>query len=98
MAEPANELTTLRLRIEGRVQTVGYRNFIIDKARVLSLDGWVRNRTDGSVEVLASGTTGAIEALVAAAARGPQGSVIKHIDLEKADAPAEKGFGRRPTV
>ncbi len=94
----ADDTSAMRLRIEGRVQAVGYRNFVIAEARRLGLDGWVRNRADGSVEVLASGETKAVEALIAACARGPEGSQIKHIDLESVAPPEEKGFHRRPSV
>ena len=53
-----SEITSLRLRIEGFVQAVGYRNFAIDEAQRLGLDGWIRNRSDGTVEVLVSGLKG----------------------------------------
>jgi acylphosphatase len=92
------DITSLRLRIEGHVQAVGYRNFVIEEARKLGVDGWVRNRSDGSVEVLACGETKAVEALIASCARGPEGSRIKHIDMETVEAPAEKGFNRRPSI
>jgi acylphosphatase len=92
------DITSMRLRIEGSVQAVGYRNFMIEEARKLGIDGWVRNRTDGSVEALVSGETKAVEALIAACARGPEGSRIKHIDMEKVEPPAEKGFNRRPSI
>ena len=49
------DLTHLRLRIEGFVQAVGYRNYVISEATRLGVDGWVRNRTDGTVEALVSG-------------------------------------------
>jgi acylphosphatase len=91
-------VTSLRLRIEGFVQAVGYRHFAIGEATRLGLDGWVRNRSDGSVEALVSGTTEAVEAFVAACGNGPPGSRVAHIDLEKAEPPAEKGFRRRPSV
>jgi len=51
------DFTSLRLRVEGFVQAVGYRNFIIEEATRLDLDGWVRNRADGTVEILISGET-----------------------------------------
>ena len=92
------EITSLRLRIEGSVQAVGYRNFMIAEARKLGVDGWVRNRSDGSVDALVCGETKAVEALIAACARGPEGSRIKHIDIETVEAPAEKGFNRRPSI
>ncbi len=97
MAED-DDLTTLRLRIEGFVQAVGYRNFVILEAQRLGLDGWVRNRTDGTVEALASGSTKAVETFVAACMRGPDGSRVKNVELHKAEPPAERGFHRRPSV
>jgi len=92
------DVTTLRLRIEGFVQAVGYRNFAIFEARKLGLDGWIRNRSDGTVEALASGNTKAVEAFVALCMRGPPGSQVKNVDLHGAEAPAERGFHRRPGV
>jgi acylphosphatase len=97
MAEE-DELTSLRLRIEGFVQAVGYRHFVMEEARKLSLDGWIRNRSDGTVEALASGSTAAVEAFVAVCMRGPTGSTVKNVELHKAEAPGEKGFHRRPSV
>ena len=93
-----NDITSLRFRIEGFVQAVGYRNFAIDEARRLGLDGWIRNRSDGTVEVLASGDTKKIEAFAAACMRGPPGSRVANIEMHKADPPEEKGFRRRPSI
>ncbi len=92
------DLTTLRLRVEGFVQAVGYRHFCIEEARKLNLDGWVRNRSDGTVEVLISGPTGSVEAFIALAMRGPEGSQVKNVELHNAEPPSEKGFHRRPSV
>ena len=94
----SDELTSVRLRVEGFVQAVGYRNFIIQEATRLGLDGWVRNRSDGTVEILASGETKSVEALVAASMRGPAGSTIKNVEIHNAEPPAEKGFGRRGSI
>ena len=93
-----DDLTHLRIRIEGYVQAVGYRNFAIGEAVRLNLDGWIRNRSDGTVEVLASGPTKAVEELIGLLARGPQGSRVANFELHKAEAPDEKGFHRRPSV
>lgn len=93
-----HDTTSLRLRIEGFVQAVGYRHFAIEEARRLNLDGWIRNRGDGTVEALVSGPTKDVEAFVAACARGPNGSQVKSIDMHNAEPPEEEGFHRRPTV
>jgi acylphosphatase len=93
-----DDLTSLRVRVEGFVQAVGYRNFAIEEARKLGLDGWIRNRSDGTVEALVSGPTKTVEAFVAAAMRGPDGSKVANVELHKAEPPAEKGFHRRPSV
>jgi acylphosphatase len=94
----SDDITSLRLRIEGYVQAVGFRNFAIVEARRLGLDGWVRNRTDGTVETLISGDTKKVEAFVAVAMRGPEGSKVDNVELHRAEPPAEKGFHRRPSV
>lgn len=97
--EDRGELTTLRLRIEGFVQAVGYRNFAIAEASRLGLDGWIRNRADGTVEALVSGPQKDVEAFVGAAMRGPAGSRIRNVELHNEDKPPdEKGFRRRPSV
>jgi acylphosphatase len=96
--EEEDELTSLRLRIEGFVQAVGYRHFVMEEARKLNLDGWIRNRSDGTVEALASGSTKAVEAFVAVCMRGPPGSTVTNVELHKSEPPEEKGFHRRPSV
>ena len=98
MTETDDDLTTLRLRIEGFVQAVGYRHFAITEATKLGLDGWIRNRSDGTVEAIASGSTNAVEAFVQACMRGPTGSRVANVELAKADPPTEKGFRRRPSL
>jgi acylphosphatase len=97
MAE-SDDITPLRLRIEGFVQAVGYRNFVIAEARRLGLDGWIRNRSDGTVEALVSGETKTVETFVEACMRGPAGSQVKNVELHKAEPPDEKGFHRRPSI
>ncbi|HEY5237773.1 MAG TPA: acylphosphatase [Rhizomicrobium sp.] len=94
----SDEITTLRLRIEGFVQGVSFRNFAIDEARKLGLDGWIRNRSDGTVEALVSGENAAVEKFVAACMKGRPGSRIANVELHKAEPPEEKGFHRRPSV
>ncbi len=96
--DSAGDLTCLRFRIEGKVQAVGYRNFVISEAGRLGLDGWVRNRADGTVEALAAGPTRAIEEFFISCSRGPAGSRVENVQMEKAELPSEKGFRRRPSI
>jgi acylphosphatase len=92
-----NDITSLLVRVEGFVQGVGFREFMVMAAQINQLDGWVRNRSDGSVEALVSGTTKAVEAFVGAATHGPRGARVTALDLHNSEPPAEKGFQRRPT-
>jgi acylphosphatase len=57
--------------ISGRVQGVGYRAWVEDQAILNGLEGWVRNRTDGSVEALFEGPSDDVVAMVAACRQGP---------------------------
>jgi acylphosphatase len=94
----SEEQTHLRLRIEGFVQAVGYRNYVIAEATRLGIDGWVRNRADGTVEVLVSGGDKAVKELVGLCMKGPLGSTVKDVEIHKAEPSAEKGFKRRPSI
>lgn len=93
-----DDTTSLRLRIEGFVQAVGYRNYAIEQAKKLGLDGWIRNRSDGTVEVLISGETKKVELFAQACMRGPSGAKVKSVEMHKAEPPGESGFHRRPSV
>jgi acylphosphatase len=90
-----DEITSLRVCIEGFVQGVGFRAFLAMAAQQNNLDGWVRNRPDGSVEALVSGPTKAVEAFVGAATRGPQGARVSAVELHNSEPPDEKGFRQR---
>lgn len=65
----------------GRVQGVGFRWFVCDRAADLGLVGWVRNRADGSVEVLAQGDRAALAGLEAALRRGPPGAAVRTLEV-----------------
>lgn len=89
------DIITLKLRIVGSVQGVGYRAFAVGEARGLGLQGWVRNCRDGTVEALASGPRATVEAFVAACARGPSGAQVHNIEWSEAEAAPEPGFHLR---
>lgn len=73
--------------IRGRVQGVGYRAWTADEARRRGLDGWVRNRRDGSVEAVFSGSDDVVANMLAACRRGPSLARVDAVDeLPLADA------------
>lgn len=84
-------------RIEGRVQGVGYRWWAVTAAREIGLAGWVRNRADGSVEVLAIGDPDALDELAAACAKGPPSARVSAVTRSAAQDDGSDGFGERPT-
>jgi acylphosphatase len=92
-----DEIIAMNIRIEGRVQGCGFRDFAVREATGRKLRGWVRNRADGSVEALAHGPKPEVEAFIAACMKGPYGAQVTAVDLKPADPPESIGFMRRPT-
>lgn len=91
-------MTTKRIVVRGRVQGVSYRAWTIWEARRLGLAGWVRNRRDGSVEILASGSEDKVAALAERCWQGPSMARVESIDVMDADDVAPQGFEERSTV
>ena len=88
-----------RLTITGRVQGVGYRDWAITTGRSLGLAGWVRNRTDGSVEALVVGDDQAVGAMIDACRRGPMVARVDAVDVEPIDLDVlPQGFTQLPTA
>jgi len=79
------ELHARRFVATGRVQGVGYRNFVEHIAGKIGVHGYVRNRRDGSVEVFAMGRLEHLEQLRTALERGPMMSSVERVS-EEADA------------
>ena len=79
----------LHVIIHGRVQGVGFRAWTHHQAELHGLGGWVRNRRDGTVEAVFSGSDESIEAILKACRQGPRGAVVERIepveDAEGAD-------------
>ena len=71
--------------IRGRVQGVGYRAFVDHEARARDLEGWVRNRRDGSVEALFAGPADLVTAVIAACRRGPSSARVEAVQDEAAN-------------
>jgi acylphosphatase len=85
-------LETLRLVITGRVQGVGYRAWLQEEAMELELDGWVRNRADGSVEALVHGDKRKVDDLIKACKHGPSLSRVDKVTSEPAKWDGQTGF------
>jgi acylphosphatase len=66
--------------VRGRVQGVGFRMFVEDAAAARGVEGWVRNRRDGSVEAVFAGAPDAVRALIEACRRGPRGAFVEALD------------------
>ena len=88
----------LRLSITGRVQGVAFRASLRARAIAHGLSGWTRNRADGSVEAVLSGTPEAIDAVVRWAAHGPGGARVDRVASEAYPEAVEEGFQIRPTL
>lgn len=70
----------LHVVVRGRVQGVGFRWYVRERARELGVGGWVRNRPDGTVEVAALAPAGALAALRGALADGPAGAQVTAVE------------------
>ncbi|MGX9965816.1 acylphosphatase [Roseomonas sp. F4] len=84
----------LLLAIEGRVQGVGYRDWMRRQARRFGVAGWVRNRPDGSVQALVAGPTDSVRALIAACHRGPMLARVTRVTETPGAPPESEDFQR----
>ena len=91
-------MRTVRVAITGRVQGVGYRIWAERTATTLGLRGWVRNRSDGSVELLASGNDDAVSRLIEACRQGPRAAAVTNVAVSDAEDDGSSGFSARPTI
>jgi acylphosphatase len=94
------ETRTIHFCARGRVQGVGFRAFVESEAYQLAIEGWVRNRRDGTVEGALKGRTNDVATLVERLQQGPPGALVTSIeiqDVEDGDDTA-RGFSIRPTV
>jgi acylphosphatase len=90
-------VSVLRLVISGRVQGVGYRDWLVKRASRLGLSGWVRNRDDGGVEAVLAGEAALVAECLEACWRGPMLAVVREIETVELELVVEPGFRRLPT-
>lgn len=81
---------SILVRISGRVQGVGYRDWTVHKAAEFGLSGWVRNLASGEVEAVFSGPAATVERMLEACRRGPQ---LARVDAVRIISPAEPVTG-----
>ena len=93
-------MSRVRVVIHGRVQGVWFRGWTCEQARRLGLSGWVRNRVDGRVEVLAQGSEDAVERLLRHLHQGPRAARVTEVRVTEAEGAADPapGFRAQPTA
>jgi acylphosphatase len=93
LTKPARKC--VQVRVEGRVQGVGFRAWTVRRAVDRGLDGWVANRPDGSVEAIFAGPALLVDAMVAACKQGPRLALVSGIKVRVVDDPGLVGFVQR---
>ena len=89
---------TTRVIIKGRVQGVWFRGWTCDEAQLRGLSGWVRNRRDGDVEALFSGSADKVSDMLQACRNGPPAANVLAIETEAAVPPPDGAFRQLPSV
>ncbi|HUU25297.1 MAG TPA: acylphosphatase [Methyloceanibacter sp.] len=90
-------MKTVTVRIEGRVQGVFYRAWTEQTARRFGLDGWVRNRRDGSVEAVFSGPEIQVDEMLRRCAEGPPDANVTKVTVIDEGGVPRSGFQVLPT-
>lgn len=95
----SDEVARLHAVVVGRVQGVGFRATTHQQALKQELAGWVRNRQDGSVEVVAEGPPHALKAFAEFLHQGPRTALVKNVNIEWGAAEGEpRPFIVKPTM
>ena len=98
MGEAPVDQRSVRVRIEGRVQGVGYRYWTERVAGDLGLDGWVRNRRDGAGEALFAGSPDDVAEMLERCRDGPPAAQVTSVTILEEDGTASAGFEVLPTL
>ncbi|TVQ35362.1 MAG: acylphosphatase [Geminicoccaceae bacterium] len=94
----SDAIYSVQVRIDGRVQGVGYRAWLAATAERYGLVGWCRNRRDGSVEALLAGPRADVEAVIEHCRSGPALARVTSLEVAEATAPEAPGFQVLATV
>lgn len=89
---------TKRVRVHGHVQGVWFRDWTNREAKTLGIDGWVRNRRDGTVEALIAGEADAVDKMIERLREGPPSARIDRLVIEDSDEIPAPGFTRAATL
>ena len=95
MSEAARR--AVRLVVSGRVQGVGFRWWTIAEAKRLGLDGWVRNRSDGTVEAVVAGPAEEVDRMIVLCRQGPVSARVDDLGVADATDPGRIGFREEAT-
>jgi acylphosphatase len=95
---PDDRHVSMRVRIEGRVQGVGFRYWTEGVADDLGLAGWVRNRRDGSVEALFAGPVADVRQMIERCRDGPPSAEVAAVAFLEEGSEAPSGFAVLPTA
>lgn len=98
MAEADGARRTVTVTARGRVQGVYFRGWTVSEARERGLDGWVRNRRDGTVEAVLSGEPAAVGRMIELMRRGPADARVDGLDIREEKGAPPPGFEQRNTV
>ena len=88
----------VRTIVAGRVQGVWFRGWTVAQAEARGLDGWVRNRSDGTVEAVFAGPSAAVDSMVDACAKGPPSADVTEVSVEPWEEPDTPGFEQKPSL
>ena len=89
---------SVRVRISGRVQGVCFRAWTVEQAYALKLDGWVRNRRDGSVDAVFSGSAAAVDDMIRRCWEGPPAADVDQVSVASEPGAVQPGFRHAPTA
>lgn len=89
---------TVHFRVTGRVQGVYFRAWMAEQAATLTLEGWVRNRRDGSVEALISGHADAVDRMLRFCREGPPDAAVDQLEIVQEGGASPAGFAILPTA